>query len=331
MNYDIIGDIHGEVAKLTELLFRLGYRVNARAGGAWTHPERQAVFVGDLCDRGAGQLETLEIVRRMVDAGAARAHMGNHELNAIAFYLKDPARPGHHLRARRGSAGEKNRAQHQAFLDAVVEDSPLHREWVEWFLTLPLFGELPGGDGRPGIRVAHACWDQRAVDELKVWLAPGNRLTENRMAWACMKGNWVNQAVDLIAKGPEVRLPAGHFYLDKEGSKRTKTRIRWWAPEAKTWRKIAVLKPEDAQRLPDTEATGFRRPVNDGKVPTFFGHYWLTGAPRLMAPTMACLDYSVAKGGELVAYRWDGEPVLDPFKFVSTRPASDNLPKPRRL
>ena len=29
-----------------------------------------------------------------------------------------------------------------------------------------------------------------------------------------------------------------------------------------------------------------------------------------------CLDYSVAKGGHLAAYQWDGEDELDPSKLV---------------
>ena len=40
--------------------------------------------------------------------------------------------------------------------------------------------------------------------------------------------------------------------------------------------------------------------------------------PQVLAPNVACLDYSVAakSGGMLVAYRWDGEQRLDNHKFV---------------
>ena len=45
--------------------------------------------------------------------------------------------------------------------------------------------------------------------------------------------------------------------------------------------------------------------------PVFVGHYWLTAVrPELLAGNVACLDYSVAKGGFLCAYRWDGEQTL---------------------
>jgi len=76
MNYDIIGDIHGRLDKLDALLRRLGYREHH---GAWRHPDRTAVFVGDLIDRGPHQVATVDRVRRMVDAGAALCVMGNHE------------------------------------------------------------------------------------------------------------------------------------------------------------------------------------------------------------------------------------------------------------
>ena len=44
---DIVGDIHGEIAALEQLLAHLGY------DGQGNHPEgRRLVFVGDFCDRG---------------------------------------------------------------------------------------------------------------------------------------------------------------------------------------------------------------------------------------------------------------------------------------
>ena len=84
MACDIIGDVHGHACKLKALLRRLGC---AERDGAWRHtePSRTAVFVGDYIDRGPAQVETIEIVRRMVDKGTARAIMGNHALNAIAW------------------------------------------------------------------------------------------------------------------------------------------------------------------------------------------------------------------------------------------------------
>ena len=41
----------------------------------------------------------------------------------------------------------------------------------------------------------------------------------------------------------------------------------------------------------------------------------LTGTPALLSDKVACVDYSVAKGGKLVAYRWDSEPFLENSKL----------------
>lgn len=83
MNYDIIGDIHGHAVELVALLGKLGYRKNGRV---WRQDGHTAIFVGDFIDRGVGQLETLDIVRPMIDQHTALAVMGNHEFNAIAWH-----------------------------------------------------------------------------------------------------------------------------------------------------------------------------------------------------------------------------------------------------
>ena len=41
-------------------------------------------------------------------------------------------------------------------------------------------------------------------------------------------------------------------------------------------------------------------------------------APVAMAPNAVCLDWSVAKGGFLCAYRWDGEERVEEERFVTT-------------
>ena len=97
MAYDIIGDIHGQADKLHALLSELGY---VNRDGAYRHPERTALFVGDFIDRGPQQLSSVMTVRRMVDAGSAQAVMGNHEFNAIAWHTPDPTKAGEHLRPR---------------------------------------------------------------------------------------------------------------------------------------------------------------------------------------------------------------------------------------
>ena len=119
--YDIIGDIHGHADTLRALLARLGY---VERNGAYRHPERRVIFVGDFIDRGPKIRETLRIVGAMVDAGTALAVMGNHEFNAIRYHTRGP--DGEPLREH----SETKKAQHQRTLDQLAE--PFPDEWSEW-------------------------------------------------------------------------------------------------------------------------------------------------------------------------------------------------------
>ena len=58
-------------------------------------------------------------------------------------------------------------------------------------------------------------------------------------------------------------------------------------------------------------------PYSPEEKPVFIGHHWLSAdRPTLLAENVACLDYSVAKGGFLCAYRWKGEAKLNEENFV---------------
>lgn len=120
LRFDIVADVHGHAPKLTALLSKLGYKLK---NGTWQHQDRTLISVGDLIDRGPEQLETVKILRRMRDEGFAHVTMGNHEHNAIGWFLTDPADPSRHLRPHL----PKNRVQHQAFLAAAGEGSLLHK------------------------------------------------------------------------------------------------------------------------------------------------------------------------------------------------------------
>ena len=77
--FDIIGDIHGCMDELVELLGKLGYV--ARDGGIYGHPDgRKLVFVGDLVDRGPKIPEVVRLVLESVKAGFAFCVPGNHDI-----------------------------------------------------------------------------------------------------------------------------------------------------------------------------------------------------------------------------------------------------------
>lgn len=79
---DVVGDVHGCLTELHELIEVLGYEVSPRRRLA--HPEgRQLVFVGDLVDRGPAVVEVLELVIQAVIEGNALCILGNHDANLI--------------------------------------------------------------------------------------------------------------------------------------------------------------------------------------------------------------------------------------------------------
>jgi protein phosphatase len=83
--FDIIGDIHGCGDELEELLRQLGYvETSLGESRTYTHPEgRKAVFLGDLVDRGSRILDTVRIVRNMVQCGSALCVPGNHDVKLL--------------------------------------------------------------------------------------------------------------------------------------------------------------------------------------------------------------------------------------------------------
>jgi len=301
--YDIIGDIHGHADKLVCLLAALGYR---ESNGVWRHPDRHAIFVGDLIDRGPAQVATVNVVRAMVDAGSARCLMGNHEFNAIAWHTPDPQNPGEFLRPH---GKPSNRTQHAAFL-AEVEGKPLHTEITNWFRSLPLYID------EPNIRVVHACWHSPSIDWLRRRCAADGTLSPELLEEGSRKGNAAYSAIETVCKGMEVVLPGGVSFRDKDGKERHEARIRWWEPNLETFRQAAIGPDDLLERIPDVPFPAEHRPVPYAGPPVFFGHYWFTGPPRVLGGNAACVDYSVGKGGPIVAYRWNGEQTLHAENFV---------------
>lgn len=303
--YDLIGDIHGHAGALERLLVTLGY---ARDRGAWRHPERRAVFLGDFIDRGPRIRDTLAIVRGMTDAGTALAVMGNHELNALAHATADPDAPGEFLRRHTPKNLRQLQATHEQLSPGELAAA------LAWFRTLPLWLDLGG------LRVVHACWDDRRMQRV----GPADRPIDDAfLAAACSPRGDLHEPVEAILKGKEARLPPGVTFRDKDGADRTKTRVRWYdPPEGHSFRTYAMAaEPIDSDVPLPEEVIAAAVPYASDAVPVFVGHYWLSGArPSLLRGNVACLDWSVARGGFLCAYRWDGERTLDPARFVTAAP-----------
>jgi hypothetical protein len=304
--FDVIGDVHGCADKLEGLLRELGY---AEREGAYMYTEsdeeRQAIFVGDLIDRGPQQVKTLELVRSMVEAGSAQIVMGNHEFNAVSYATPDPEEPGAYMRPH----NKKNRKQHQAFLDQISEDT--YADWIEWFRTLPLWLDLDG------IQVVHACWNADQIEKVRGWVPPGTPMSTEFIVRANRKGSPEHQAIEVLLKGPELSL-AEHGqpgFKGKGGHVRHEARIRWWNGDGRTLRYLAEIPPDartehDATYpvLPDDPVRMKTAHEYRETKPVFYGHCWRRWPPRRgedWTSNTVCVDFSAVNDGHLVAYRWD--------------------------
>jgi len=307
--YDIIGDIHGQGDKLIQLLEKIGY---TEKEGVYQHPEgRKVLFLGDFIDRGPKQKLVVETVRSMVEGGHALAIMGNHEFNAICFHTKCPQTQAP-LRAH----SDKNKKQHGAFLDEYPVGSKETQSVIDWFKTLPVYLELDG------LRAIHACWDQAMVDEMTSYLDQDKCLKPDAYTQASKKGTRLYHLVEDLMKGPEITLPDGAFFHDKDGNKRTAIRYKWWESNLKTYWDAAIAPKDVMDNIPKLPINLESKSYPDDAPHVFFGHYWFTGTPMPVQDNVACLDYSAGKGGPLVAYRWhEGakDKPLNPQKFIGGR------------
>ncbi len=237
--FDIIPDIHGQSGKLEALLLRLGW---CRTAAGWTNDDatREIIFLGDFIDRGPDNAGVLRIVRSLIDAGKARAVMGNHELNAIHFHTPDDANLGSYLRPHT----PKNLHQHAAFLREFPLGAPTTRDAIAWMRSLPLVLETDH------IRAVHACWDKESVAALRA-AAPEGVLSEAQLIQAARKTDPLHAIVEVTTKGPEADLPHGYSFRDKDGINRGEVRLQWWKRGAVSWTELAMCVP-DLGELPVT-------------------------------------------------------------------------------
>ena len=142
---DIVGDIHGEIDALEQLLGYLGYDPEGR------HPDgRRLVFVGDFCDRGPDSPAVLNLIVPMLASGKASAVLGNHEINLLREDAKDGS--GWFFDSRR----ESDKPKYGPFARLPRADAPA---------ILAELGRLPIALEREDLRIVHAAWrpDQIAM------------------------------------------------------------------------------------------------------------------------------------------------------------------------
>ncbi len=168
-------------------------------GGVWRHPRRQALFLGDIVDRGPRIREALHRVHAMVDAGEALCIMGNHEFNALGW--STPAAPGSGRQYVR-----EHTPRHARLIKETLEQFEGHdadwRDFLGWFQQLPLFLDA----GR--FRMVHACWDGELIATLRRQF-PDGRISEAFLQESAEPGSFADLACNRLLRGTDMRLPHG--------------------------------------------------------------------------------------------------------------------------
>ena len=308
--YDIIGDVHGCAGSLEQLLRRLGY---CHDGRSYCHPHRQAVFLGDVIDRGPAIRRALHLVKAMVERGAAWMLLGNHEYNALAYATPAPCGSGmDYLRPHTAH----NRRQLEETLTQFEAYPEEWRWFLDWFQTLPLFMEWDG------FRVVHACWDADLISQHKHRFDPKGHFDHRFLLASARPGSLEARIMHRLTRGLDIALPEGITVKSRDGIERRKFRAKFWcaSSELRCYHDWAFqpdpLPPELATKPIKAEHRYQMVHYGRDEKPLFVGHYWLNGEPRPLAPNIACLDYSAVNSGKLVAYRMDSETQLDAAKFA---------------
>ncbi|WP_281189367.1 metallophosphoesterase [Vibrio diabolicus] len=317
-----IGDIHAQTEKLMALLDNQGFELNeAEERGE----DVKLVFVGDLIDNhiesNTDHIALLETVKSLVDNGQAICLLGNHEFNAIGWFLKNVDVT--HLRDRNKPG---NLRQHQHFLEQVGQDSSCHQQWVEWFMTLPLY--LNAGD----VRAIHACWHDESIERLERYLNPDRSLKTEHWADAFNPEHELFDLIETLLKGPEIALPGGTSFKDKNGITRDQIRVAWWKDQysVECYRDLAMVPTGQNDAIPDihlrSNALAFNTP---SLFPVVVGHYTLspTHFPQPMSDSVICVDYNAGKDDNpLVGYLIDTDDwQISPIEMVSNESFASSL------
>lgn len=306
VGYDIIGDVHGCANTLVKLLEAMGYQKNDQG---YYHASRKTIFVGDIVDRGPRIREALHIVRDMCESKQAECVLGNHEFYAITYFTL--LNKGGHFRYLR-----PHTPHHDRLIAETLEQFEKHpKDWelmLEWFKSLPLFIE------KPTFRVVHACWDSALIADLKERF-PDGHVDDDFIAETEDRRSFASAVFGQLTRGTSMHMPPGVVIKGRDGIDRSLFRTRFWSQNPKTYADV-VFQPDPLPNyLVNTPLTDAERArlvhYDTPERPVFIGHYWLQGKPKSLRPNVACLDYSAVKYGKLVAYRFDGESILDNRKF----------------
>ena len=148
--------------------------------------------------------------------------------------------------------------------------------------------------------VVNACWDDKHIDWIKQNYK--GKLTDGFLAKTVNDKMSEYHVIEETLKGKEEKLSKDHSFLDKDGVERSECRIIWWQPIENRINYIDILMfcPTKLENEPIDIEEVYSYKSNK---PVFFGYYWLKGVPKIINKKAICLDYSVAKKGQLVTFK----------------------------
>jgi len=252
---DIVGDVHGEISALEDLLANLGY------GNSGCHPDgRRLVFVGDLTDRGPDSAAVVDLVKQLVEAECAQCVLGNHDLNILLGHRKHD---NHWFFGEDSSLGDS-----AEITPAVLADDAIRRRVLDFFQTLPLALE------RDDVRVVHACWDDEMIersrqssDTRELYHQYKNQIDEDLLTQPGLDEHdkelqhQIRNPVKVLTSGLEVKTDKP---FHASGKWRQLERVHWW---------------------PDYRARQY----------CVFGHFSMSPDVLYTSDQARCVDYGVGK------------------------------------
>lgn len=144
---DIVGDVHGEITALKDLVFQLGYDENGN------HPEnRKLIFVGDLVDRGPDSPGVVLFVKNLIDRGNAQMVLGNHELNVLQHKAKSGS----------GWYFEQQAKKDKDYYPFATSYEEKNKSLIYDFLS-----SLPVALENDELRIVHAAWENEKIDAVR--------------------------------------------------------------------------------------------------------------------------------------------------------------------
>jgi hypothetical protein len=213
---DIVGDIHGELEALEQLLAVLGYR-----GRGEHHAGRRLLFIGDLCDRGADSPAVIRRVREMVEAGTAQCLLGNHEISLLRGTRKEA----------NGWFFERDHDREAGLFEtsAPAASDSERESFLSFLRTLPLVLE------RDDLRLVHACWSDDRIAEVRAAAGDASAVELYRECSARIESHaalaerdlacQMSNPVRVLTSGVEQRAREPFFLA---GKWRMVERAAWW-------------------------------------------------------------------------------------------------------